>query len=294
LANFTESKNKFLLQRNLILEGFFRVINSQINPTPQDPIIIDAGGNKPADPQDPKNRNRSTKTIYDFAKRKPWILFFILIPVIIFIYLTLQNNQKQTNTTYIGPVKDGAESVKSTDGATLTINYSFHVYKSGKYKEIFNGDTVYSGDNLRITIKSSEKCYLLVLNIDAGERIYTLFPLEDGIASSLTSQKEITIPGDRTFLVADNQKGMEKILILASKDPIDSLQDIIDKYKQANSEQKKQLNVADEINLRGFSKVITEDSSGAAIELTDYKDLNLMRYFSGEDNLLKEINIYHL
>jgi len=91
-------------------------------------------------------------------------------------------------------------------GDSLSLYYSFHIKQQNNLIEIFDGDIVHSGDKMQIRAKVSKDSYLYILNQDAGNNIYVLFPFE-GASNLLTSNRQVVIPAENKYVEADSQIG---------------------------------------------------------------------------------------
>nr|MBN2277727.1 DUF4384 domain-containing protein [candidate division Zixibacteria bacterium] len=83
-------------------------------------------------------------------------------------------------------------------------------------------DEYYQGDNITISFRTNEDCYVAVYNIDTRGRVNLLYPTERWHELYVEKERIYTIPShyDDYDLTVQGPDGMEFIQIVASRDPI--------------------------------------------------------------------------
>ncbi|MBN1895484.1 DUF4384 domain-containing protein [bacterium] len=186
-----------------------------------------------------------------------------------------------------------SETLKNAEKVRL--QFSFHIRKGERLVEIADGDTVRSGDRMQIRLQPPSDTYLFVLNLDAGRRLFVLFPRQDE-DHFIPGGREIVIPAGNRYFLADTQTGEEKIFLVASALPLDFLAAELDRYFAAGPEagNNRAVSTLDGLMARGFS-AITEDPGVKVQELhIGPEPVELTRFLLGKGLLVEEIRFTHL
>ncbi len=208
----------------------------------------------------------------------------------------VNNNFPSQNNEQLSPERNDekSKSVVTADinKDSLALYYTFHIKKHNKLDEIFNGSTIHTGDKMQIRVKVSKDSYMYILNQDAGNNIYVLFPI-DKASNFLPGNKEVIIPDENKYVEADSQVGVEKLYIIASIKPMEFINDMVLKYQSSPVNKRGTLNINEKIKNRGFSKIV--EGKGIAIKnlSKNSSDFDLDRYLKGKENLFKEISFLH-
>jgi len=137
-------------------------------------------------------------------------------------------------------IKDFIRSVEQEDNANnqkeLTFEFSFVTekeLKDGSVAEvkIKEGMVLYSGDQYVIVFRSSNDCYLYIINVDADKNLGILFPNSEVTATSenfLRGNKEYILPGRDITYQLDNVRGSEIFYFVASYTPMKDIQWILE------------------------------------------------------------------
>jgi uncharacterized protein DUF4384 len=102
-----------------------------------------------------------------------------------------------------------------------------------------NGDTLrdgggIGGDNYKIFFRATQPCHVYVVQADSTGKLDVLFPggLSGG-HNPVPAGVECSIPGASNWLYLDQNKGIEHIFFLASRDPNAELSDVLAKLERA-------------------------------------------------------------
>lgn len=176
----------------------------------------------------------------------------------------------------------------------LSLRYSFHIKKGNRLQEIYTGSTVQSGDMMQIRLKASNDCYLFILNIDAANKLYVLYPLENQ-DHFLQGGKEIVFPEPGKYFQADDQVGQEKLYLIAAKVPLDYLAVELDKYFAAPSSGTRGFTATRGLtDIRGFSKIVDEQGEPVHDITEGLESFKLSRLLKGKGLVVKEIGFVHV
>ena len=179
-------------------------------------------------------------------------------------------------------------------GGELSLRYSFHIQKGNRLQEIYDGTKIHSGDKLVIRCEASDDCYLFILNFDAANKLYVLYPLENH-DHFLRSKEELVLPGAGKFYQADNQIGKEKLFLVAAKIPLDFLACDLDRYIRASqSDANDNSAMRGLIKIRGFSQVVDEQGEPTRSISEGMQSFELSRLLKGKGLIIKEIVFNHV
>jgi hypothetical protein len=98
--------------------------------------------------------------------------------------------------------------------------------------------TMYSGDQFRLSFIPTDDCYVYVIGIDARGEKMLLFP-NSAIEQDhfCRANQEYEIPDGDNLFTLDQNTGRERIYLLASRTPLDSLEMILDTYESIGHEE---------------------------------------------------------
>ena len=174
----------------------------------------------------------------------------------------------------------------------LSLRYSFHIKKQNQLQEIYSGGKVHSGDMMQIRLEASDGCFLFILNIDAGNNLYVLYPLENQ-DHFLHGGKQLVFPMPNRYFKADNFAGEEKLFLIASKIPLDYLAVELDKYFAAPTGNRFDV-TRGLTEIRGFSKVVDEKGETMHDITEGLQSFTLSRLLKGKGLVVKEIVFEHV
>jgi len=157
----------------------------------------------------------------------------------------------------------------------IEIKVSFIATRKGKTFDVKSGDTLKSGDRLRLTLKPNQRCHVYVINKDARENFYTLFPNPAQRYKALSADEEYSVPNEGESFELDEVTGREYVYIIASLTPLNGIESLI--YQDDNKILQKE-KVLDQITTRGFARIVKSDNMKIKLD----KGIN----FEGNSNLL--------
>jgi hypothetical protein len=147
---------------------------------------------------------------------------------------------------------------------------------------------------LQIRLEASVDCYLFILNIDAGKKLYVLYPLQNQ-DHFLKGGKEIIIPKSGKYFQADNELGEEKLLLIASKVPLDFLAMELDKYFAVPGSYEKDFTATRGLaDFRGLSTIVDEKGESVHHIKEGLETFKLSRLLKGKGLVVKEIVFKHV
>ncbi len=86
-----------------------------------------------------------------------------------------------------------------------------------------------SGDQLRLAFSPAANGYAYVVSRDVGGNIEVLFPARHVKAASRVNAGQVyEAPADGSWLTADDASGLDRVYVIASYDPIENLESLID------------------------------------------------------------------
>ena len=154
----------------------------------------------------------------------------------------------------------------ATPGA-YSISAALYRSGSGGRERLVPGSRIGVGDALNMDVETSDALYLYVLNHDQQGRTATLFPRPDCDLSNPLPAGKHTLPGRRIAdgkpldWTVDTAGGREQILMLASRTPLDFVEEAIARLPKG--EQYAQLPPAAAITLRGIGGVAPQPAGAA-------------------------------
>jgi len=100
---------------------------------------------------------------------------------------------------------------------------SFIKYDRFLYPEVWtDDDEYYEGDNITISFRTNEDCYVAIYNVDSRGRVHLLYPTGKYDEPFVEGDRIYTIPNryDDYDLTIQGPEGMEFVQIVASRNPI--------------------------------------------------------------------------
>jgi hypothetical protein len=159
-------------------------------------------------------------------------------------------------------------------GETVEVEFSFVATRGGRSFAARSGDTLYTGDCVHLLVKPLVRCYVYVVNQDARQAVYSLFPNPSQGFGMLQGGQEYHIPGAGRCFALDSAAGDERIYVVASNSPIE---DIV-KSMRPGGEQAPPERVLAAVRTRGFASI----SAGGTASIT----LDNQAAFSGVSDKL--------
>jgi len=137
------------------------------------------------------------------------------------------------------------QSVTTPDGKLTPVYYvkmemdiqpeSGEIDPAFKVDVKLNSNAFTAGEELVMTVRSTQPCYLTVLNIAADNSVYVLFPHPLHKDNRLTPEAPLQIPTDeeqrlglhlRVYPLPGHQEDTEYIKVIATKDPVAFLDEV--------------------------------------------------------------------
>jgi len=159
-----------------------------------------------------------------------------------------------------------------------------------------NGSALKSGDHYKIIIKPEMDCFLYLFQVDSAGRLYMLFPLDDlGLktANPVRTNTPYTLPGLEEAFILDNQTGMEKIFLLASREK-DPVVEQLSRYFAENTPADVRKKAEDKLGIYLFNKQrITETETGNPISLNHGAVVPAKKIHSLNNSRVYEFSFQH-
>lgn len=91
----------------------------------------------------------------------------------------------------------------------------------GANQRVSTNHVFFSGDRIRLHVKSKSSGFLTIIDQDDSGQIFHLYPAKDQIPEQVNANSFVTIP-TKGYIYFDNNPGTEKIIIAVSKFPLSS------------------------------------------------------------------------
>lgn len=97
-----------------------------------------------------------------------------------------------------------------------------------------------SGDSIKMMLELQSDCHGYILFLTSEGEILTLFNSSDPQwqGGNTLANRKILIPGGEAWLTLDDETGTEKLFVLASRDRLYDIENLLQKYDGAASEQR--------------------------------------------------------
>lgn len=101
-------------------------------------------------------------------------------------------------------------------------------------------DTIlYSGDWFKLYVEPTMKCYVYMIWYDSDKNLFTMFPNDfEQFSADWVEGKNYFIPKGREWYKLDENKGREVLYLLASKDRLKQLEELLQQYTSASEDEK--------------------------------------------------------
>jgi len=92
-----------------------------------------------------------------------------------------------------------------------------------------------SGDQFQISFRTSQDCYVYIINIDSNGKIFPAFPNEErGIVNNyLKADEEYTLPAGDLYYELDENPGVESIYFVGSLEPMKDMKFILENLESS-------------------------------------------------------------
>lgn len=123
-----------------------------------------------------------------------------------------------------------------------------------------DGTTLYSKDGFQVHITLSRDAYLYVVDIDSADKVEMLYPRDEiDLKPPLKGGVKYVLPGDGLWYRLDETMGRENLFMLASAEPYEKLESVIEEFKKMppGEKFKPDFDLAAEMRIieRGISKI---------------------------------------
>jgi hypothetical protein len=123
----------------------------------------------------------------------------------------------------------------------LVLRWSAFVQRNdnGRWREVVvrDGGPMSAGDQLRLAFSPSADGYAYVFGRDLRGEVHVLFPSRALKAESrVVAGRVYEAPADGSWLPADEASGIERIYVIASYDPIENLESLLDDREESAAE----------------------------------------------------------
>jgi BMFP domain-containing protein YqiC len=124
---------------------------------------------------------------------------------------------------HAAPKTTTAQSAAKNDLPPLKISYVYRSGGRGEFKPFKNGDTLHSGDHVKIIFTVAEPVYIYIFGRDHSGKIQRLYPLQKFGKIALNHPNPVTaavahfVPAEQFSLVLDKTTGTETLYFVASR-----------------------------------------------------------------------------
>lgn len=138
---------------------------------------------------------------------------------------------------------DPAVLVAQDDSMDVSFQWSFVgvLDPSGRKKVVsIQHDTVLtSGDQFKLYVQPVVKCYVYLIWYDSKKDLHMMLPYDfKQFSTDWTNGKNYFIPKGREWYELDENKGREVLYLLASKERLSGLEDLLESYATASDDKK--------------------------------------------------------
>ena len=136
-----------------------------------------------------------------------------------------------------------AQSTPSdADLQPFTVNFVYRSGGKGEVKTLTKGADVYSGDYYKVILTPAEDCYIYIFQIDSAQKTQRIFPMEqyrDKILNNVNpvqANRIYYIPTQNDWFRLDQQTGVERIFLWATRQRDEQLEQLVERTKKADSD----------------------------------------------------------
>ncbi len=172
----------------------------------------------------------------------------------------------------------------------IEVEFTFIAIRDGKNCKVASGDTLRTGDRMHVKIKPNQRCFIYVINQDASDAVYSLFPNPSQRYKALSAGETYDIPGDGLSFELDNTIGTEHVFITASAVPLEDIEELLFKDKNTAIEQEKIINT---IRTRGFASIVKGNETVVTLE-NGVNYTNISDMLSGKGSFRHEVTFIHV
>ena len=153
-----------------------------------------------------------------------------------------------------------------------------------------NGDTLYSGDKLKINLMASRDCHLYVLYYDSLDQAGVLFPNPKiALDTTIRGGVQYSLPGENLRFILDDNVGTETLYFVASLEPMNDISNLLIDMEEAGRAGKTVIgnSLKESMGARGFG-IVTSDTPS----VFGNRD-RVMDIVKGRRTVLKVMEILH-
>lgn len=215
---------------------------------------------------------------------------YLVVLLIIIGFIAINYAFEEDSEITIG-VKRGTTLAKKrlkVENPTMSeINFIIYDEKLGKTKILKNMDEVISGQQFLISVNSNKNVYVYVLNVDARNKLYVLFPRKEITHTNpLTGNKDYNFPpgsskdNDDLMYEFDNTAGIEEFYIYVSDKLIPEIENIIKDVPNEGLNLANNASIKDKLEKARPEEgekgvVIAKSNKAKTLKLSDGKNLEL-------------------
>ncbi len=187
--------------------------------------------------------------------------------------------------------KEKPEKIEDNE-LTLSLQVLAFKYIDGMEREVIvkNGDTLHTGDQVKVNLKADKNCYLYVFYYDSRGEAGVLFPNPQiALDNNVVAGKEISLPGGDLAFELDDNAGAESLYFVASLKPMDDVSKLLAQMEKAGTGMKRQLGgrLRSVVGTRGLFTTSLKKPSN----IGNHKQI--MEVVKGKGSVLKVVEILH-
>ncbi len=132
---------------------------------------------------------------------------------------------------------------------------------------VTEGTRLHGGDNLRVSVQSDRDAYVALIMIDGKHRPQLLFPhpsVRTPAGDHIPAGARVELPGADLWYRLDKQPGVETLLLLADKKPIEGLGPFLDEIAALGKVARSPKAESGGVVIRGVGGVTAEGRAGRA------------------------------
>jgi hypothetical protein len=223
------------------------------------------------------------------------------------IMTTVQADNHSSGIKLRGPgsVQPVTKEAASREPIRFKVNYVYRPGGKGELRPLEDGSVLNSGDHYKIQFTPLENGYVYIFQIDSGDTVYQLFPMDEwgGVVlnnfNPVKANKTYSLPADGKSFVLDDQKGLETIYFLASRNDDPNIKKLAEQLYDARQQNNKQLDTMAQRGLkqsfktRGPAKVVSDSSAKAEVSWPDGKTAEVPQQNMECTNCVNEVTFTH-
>lgn len=228
------------------------------------------------------------------------LLIINLIIASLFIMTPVQSADNDSAPKLRGPAK-----IKSTKSLNFKVNYVYRPAGQGDLRPLKDGATLKSGDHYKIQFTPQENGYVYIFQIDSSDTVYQLFPMDEWSGVVLNNHNPVRagttyhLPADDKSFVLDDQRGLETIYFLASREDDPNVKKLAQQLHDARQQNNSQLDSSTQRALkqtfktRGPAKIVSDSSSQTEINWNKQEKFKVSEQRLNCANCINEVTFSH-